>query len=323
MALAPAREALMPPPAPGLARALVLALLAHAALVLALSFAVQWRQSAPEPVTFSAELWAAIPNAAAPSEREPMPVESVVDPQLAPARQQPVPESPKAAEPELPMPADIALQRKKALQEAIKKQELDQAKAKALLQLERDKTEKLKKQKAQAEKLRAEQAKAAKLAEEKRSNDKRLKEEKTILAARKKEEQRAAEEAAQSEQRRKEAKDRALRLAGAAVGNGDADAKGNAAQSAGPSANYGAKVAAVIRANISQVKEVSGNPTVEYDVYTDPSGNVLSAKLRKKSGDSYWDEIALNAILKTSKLPRDDNGRVPSPMTIALEPKPR
>ena len=323
MALAPARAAFMPPPTPGLGRAVALALLAHAALVAALSFAVQWRQSAPEPVIFSAELWAAIPTEAAPPEREPLPVESVVDPQRAPAPPQPVTQTPQAVAAEVPKPADIALQKKKALQEAKKKQELDQTKAQALLQLEKEKSEKLKKQKAQAEKRQAEQAKAAKLMEQKRANDTRVKEEKTTQAARKKEEQRAAEEAAQSEQRRTEAKDRALRLAGAAVGNGDADAKGNAAQSAGPTASYGAKVAAVIRTNISQVKEISGNPTVEYDVYTDPSGNVLSAKLRKKSGDPYWDETALNAILKTGKLPRDDNGRVPSPMTIALEPKPR
>jgi len=49
----------------------------------------------------------------------------------------------------------------------------------------------------------------------------------------------------------------------------------------------------------------------------------LSVKLRKKSGDSDWDDMALKAIIKTARLPRDDNGRVPSPMTIALEPKAR
>ena len=153
--------------------------------------------------------------------------------------------------------------------------------------------------------------------------EKRLKEEKALEAARKKEAQQAAEEAAQSEQRRKEAKERALRLAGAAVGNGDDNSKGSAAQSAAPTASYGAKVAAEIRRNITQLKEIAGNPSVEYDVYTDPAGNVLSAKLRKKSGDAYWDETAYNAILKTAKLPRDENGRVPSPMTIVLEPKAR
>jgi colicin import membrane protein len=329
MALAPAREAFMPPPTPGLGRAVLMALVAHAALVLALSFAVQWRQSAPEPVAFVAELWAAVPTEAAPPAPEPLPVESVIEPPPAPTpapEPKPVPKPvppPVAAPPEPPKPADIALEKKKALQEAKKKQELAQAKAQAALQLEKDKAEKQKKRKAEAEKLQADKEKTAKLKEDKLKAEKRLKEEKAAEAARKKEAQQAAEEAAQSEQRRKEAKDRALRLAASAVGNGDADAKGSAAQSAGPSASYGAKVAAAIRTNINQVKEITGNPSVEYDVTTDPGGNVLSAKLRKKSGDPYWDETALNAILKTGKLPRDENGRVPSPMTIALEPKPR
>lgn len=321
----------MPPPTPGLGRSVLMALVAHAALVLALSFAVQWRQSAPEPVAFVAELWAAVPTEAAPTAAEPLPVESVIEPPPAPTpapEPKPVPKPvppppPAAAPPEPPKQADIALEKKKALQEAKKKQELANAKAQAALQLEKDKAEKQKKRKAEAEKLQAEKEKAAKLKEDKLKAEKRLKEEKAAEAARKKEEQQAAEEAAQSEQRRKEAKDRALRLAGAAAGNGEPDAKGSAAQSAGPSASYGAKVAAAIRTNISQIKEIAGNPSVEYDVYTDASGNVVSAKLRKKSGDPYWDEAALNAILKTGKLPRDENGRVPSPMTIALEPKPR
>ena len=316
----------MPPPTPGLGRSVLMALVAHAALVLGLSFAVQWRQSAPEPVAFAAELWAALPTEAAPPAAEPLPVESVIEPPPPPApapepkpvpKPKPVPPPPAAAPPELPKQADIALEKKKALQETKKKQELADAKAQAALQLEKDKDEKQKKRKAEAEKLQADKEKTAKLKEDKLKAEKRLKEEKAAEAARKK------EEAAQSEQRRKEAKDRALRLAGAAAGNGDADAKGSAAQSAGPSASYGAKVAAAIRNNISQIKEIAGNPSVEYDVTTDPGGNVLSAKLSKKSGDPYWDETAYNAILKTGKLPRDENGRVPSPMTIVLTPKPR
>lgn len=324
----------MPPPTPGLGRAVLMALVAHTLLVLALSFAVQWRQSAPEPVTFSAELWAAVPSEAAPPAAQALPEQSVIEPPAPKPAPTPAPEpqpAPKPTPPAAPTqappkPADIALEKKKALQEAKKKQDLAQAKAQAELQLEKDKAEQQKKRKAEAEKLQAD--KVAKLKEEKVKDDKlkaekRLKAEKSAEAARKKEAQQAAEEAAQSEQRRKEAKDRALRLAGTAVGNGEADAKGAATQSAGPSASYGGKIVAAIRPNITQLKEISGNPSVEYDVYTDPSGNVLSAKLRKKSGDPYWDETAYNAILKTAKLPRDDTGRVPSPMTIALEPKPK
>jgi colicin import membrane protein len=316
MSTALARDAFMPPPTPGLGRAVTMALFAHTLLVLALSFAVQWRQSAPEPVTFAAELWAQVPTEAAPPAPEPVPVVTEVEtpieptPKPLPAPQPkpaPKPVPPPAAEPP-PKPADIALEKKKALQEAKKKQEL-----------EKEKAAKLKEEKQKEDKQKEDKQKAEKRVKE----EKRLKEEKAAEAQRKKEAQQAAEEAAQSEQRRKEAKERALRLAGAAVGNGDDNSKGSAAQSAAPSASYGAKVAAEIRRNITQLKEIAGNPSVEYDVYTDATGNVLSAKLRKKSGDPYWDETAYNAILKTAKLPRDENGRVPSPMTIVLEPKPR
>ena len=293
MALAPARAAFMPPPTPGLGRAVALALLAHVALVAALSFAVQWRQSAPEPVTFAAELWATVPVEAAPPAPETPPMESAVEPTPAPV--------PPPAAPEPPQLADIALEKQKAQQEAKKKQDLEKDKA---------------------EKLRAEKEKSAKLKEDKLKDEKRLKAEKTAQAARKKELAQAKQDEAQSAQRVKEQTERALRLA-AATGNGDPHASGSAAQSAGPSASYGVKIEAAIRPNITQLKEVAGNPSVEYDVYTDPSGNVLSAKLRKTSGNPYWDETAYNAILKTGKLPRDENGRVPSPMTIALAPKAR
>ena len=304
MSTALARDAFMPPPTPGLGRAVTMALFAHALLVLALSFGVQWRQSAPEPVTFAAELWAQVPTEAAPPAPEPVPTPTPTPAPLPQPVRKPAPPPPAAEQP--PKPVDIVLEKKKAQQEAKRKQELEQAKAKAAQ--EKDKAAKLKEDK---------------LKEEKQKAEKRLKEEKAAEAQRKKEAQQVAEEAKQSEQRHKENKERLMKMAGAAVGNGETDAKGSAAQSAAPSASYGAKVAAEIRRNITQLKEITGNPSVEYDVYTDATGNVLSAKLRKKSGDPYWDETAYNAILKTAKLPRDENGRVPSPMTIVLEPKPR
>ena len=298
MALAPARAAFMPPPTPGLGRAVALALLAHAALVAALSFAVQWRHSAPEPVSFTAELWSTVPVEAAPPAPEALPpetppMEAAVEPPPAPAPPQAVPEPPKLA--------DITLEKKKAQQEAKKKQDVEKDKA---------------------EKLQAEKEKSAKLKEEKLRDEKRLKAEKAAQAARKKELAQAKQDEAQSAERVKEQTERALRLA-AAAGNGDPHASGSAAQSAGPSASYGAKIQAAVRPNITLLNDVAGNPSVEYDVYTDPSGNVLSVKLRKTSGNPYWDETAKSAIEKTARLPRDENGRVPSPMTIGLKPKPQ
>ena len=115
-----------------------------------------------------------------------------------------------------------------------------------------------------------------------------------------------------------------LKGAGAAAGlaaAGGALAQTNAVQSSEPVMNYGGKIVAAIRPHLRPNKEIDGNPSVEYDVYLDTRGIILDIKLRKASGDSYWDEVALNALWNTEQLPRDGNGRVPSPMTIALSPK--
>ncbi|MCF8147215.1 MAG: cell envelope integrity protein TolA [Sulfuritalea sp.] len=285
-----------PPPVPGLGRAVTLAFIAHAFLVIALSLGVQWRQTALEPASFQAELWSALPVEAAPP--EPVLPPEVETPQALTKKPEVAPPAP----PEAKSNADIVLAQKKAQREKDKEQD----------RLEKER--KNKEEKLKADKRKEDSAKAEKLKASQRKENQAEKQKAEALA--KAEEKKSAA-------RLKEAKERALRLAGSAAGNGEPTATGNAAQSSGPGANYGGKIVAAIRPNITQSKEIAGNPSVEYDVYSDASGTILSVKLRKKSGDSYWDEVALNAIYKTNRLPRDDNGRVPSPITIALEPKAR
>ncbi len=115
-----------------------------------------------------------------------------------------------------------------------------------------------------------------------------------------------------------------LKGAGAAAGlaaAGGALAQTDAVPSSEPVLNYGGKIMAAIRPHLRPNKEIDGNPLVEYDVYLDSSGTIIDIKLRKASGDSYWDEVALNALRKTKQLPLDGNGRIPSPITFALRPK--
>ncbi len=322
MATAQAHSDFLPPPAPGLGRALVLALIAHGLLVLALTYAVPWHLQTPS-ATFSAELWAPLPMEAAPPAPPPEPpapeVESIVAPPV------PAPEPARTAPPPSPnLDADIATAERKA-QEKKKQQERRQNEKRELEQ-RKEETLKAEKQKAEESKRRKEldaakaqdakrlkEIEAAKVAEKKRLKDQEI--------AKQQEADRLREEQAQSEILRKDARERALKLAGAATGSGSASSTGTAAQSAGPSANYGAKVVAAIRPNIASIKELSASLTAEYDVYTDASGKIMSAKIRKRSGDAYWDDAALSAILKTEKLPFDENGRVPSPMTISLRPR--
>ncbi|MBI3153989.1 MAG: protein TolA, partial [Burkholderiales bacterium] len=63
-AAALARDPLLPRPPDVLGRGATLALVVHALLVVALAAGVQWRRSEPE--TFAAEIWAALPQQAAP-----------------------------------------------------------------------------------------------------------------------------------------------------------------------------------------------------------------------------------------------------------------
>lgn len=79
------RDALIPRNPDGIGRGLGLALLVHALLVVAIAFGVSWRSSNPAGV--EAELWAAVPQIAAPRPVEPEPT-----PQPKPTPPPPKPE---------------------------------------------------------------------------------------------------------------------------------------------------------------------------------------------------------------------------------------
>ncbi len=79
------RDALIPRNPDGIGRGLGLALLVHALLVVAIAFGVSWRSSNPAGV--EAELWAAVPQIAAPRPVEPEPA-----PQPKPTPPPPKPE---------------------------------------------------------------------------------------------------------------------------------------------------------------------------------------------------------------------------------------
>lgn len=138
-------QPLRPQPNIGLGRGVGLALLAHVVLLLALKAGLDWR-SHDEPA-LEAELWSAIPEAAAPKAVEPEPP--------PPARPEP---KPRVQEPEPQREAQIAIERERKLREKLQEQ--------------RELAERKKQERLAAEKLRQEQAKADKLKEE---QDKRAK----------------------------------------------------------------------------------------------------------------------------------------------------
>jgi colicin import membrane protein len=319
MSLAADRPEFAPPPQRGTFRALLLALIAHALLIIALTWGVSWRREA-ENDAVEAELWSTTIQQAAPRAVAPTPPPPAPAPTPAPPPPPPPPPPPQAARPPEPAPPppkqpDIALEREKKLKE----------------QKEREREEEVAKQQ-QQKKLEA----ARKAALEKKEQEAKERERAEDEAERKKEQQQKLAEAKKKQEaeaaKKKEAEakaaaqasaDRAatLKRMQAMAGTGG---EGNAARSSGPSGSYGGKVAAAVRPNVvfPEAELVSGNPGAEFDVRLAPDGTIVGTPtLVKTSGLPNWDEAALRALQKTEKLPRDIDGTVPPRLIVTLRPK--
>ncbi|WP_341800587.1 cell envelope integrity protein TolA [Roseateles toxinivorans] len=278
-----------------------LALLVHAALVVAIAFSVSWRVQ--QPPTFEAELWSTVPQAAAPAEQAPPP-----EPEPEPVKQaKPTPPPEPVVAPN--RDADIALEKareekkRKAAEEAEKLKEAKEREAKLA-------KEKLAKEReAERKKLEAEQAKQAKL--EQADKLEKARQDKLKQAEAQKKER-------ELEAQRQENLKRIQGMAGASGGPG---ATGTALQSSGPSASYAGRIKARIRPNIVFSDLTPGNPVAEVEVRVGPDGSILSRKLTKPSGNAEWDKAVLRAIDKTEILPRDVDGRVQPVMLISFQPQ--
>jgi colicin import membrane protein len=250
----------------GMGRGALFALLVHMGLVIAIAFGVSWRSSEPAGVT--AELWAAVPEVAAPA--------AVAPPAPAPA---PKPE-PKV-EPPPPKPevreAEIAL-------------------------------EKAKVEKAREEREKAEAA-AKKRAQEQAQRE-REKAEKAAKAAEKVEAERVA----------KQREENLKRMMGQAGATGAPQSAGTAQRDAGPSASYAGRIIARVRPNIVLTEVVPNTARAEVEVRAAPDGTIVGRRLVKPSGSKEWDDAVLRAIDRTEVLPRDVDGRVPSPMLLIFTP---
>ena len=75
-------------------------------------------------------------------------------------------------------------------------------------------------------------------------------------------------------------------------------------------ARWGDRIKAKIHPNIVVPPDMPGNPEAIFDVELLPTGEVLSAKLRKSSGVKAWDEAVERAILKSSPLPLPEQREV-------------
>lgn len=299
----------------------MLAVLAHLVLLVVLTLGVQWRRTA-STTPVQAELWSAIPKAAAPRQVEPPPVPRPPPPKAAPI----VKAAPVAPTPD----ADIALQqqkerlekakqlaaqqheqarREKAKLAAEKKREQEQLAALEKKQQQQELREKDQKEKLAADKKREQEHQAA--LDQKREQDK-------LDAEKKREQVRLQAQKAKEEQARLEAQRQVnlQRMAGLAGATGAPGATGTAQKASGGSSSYGGRVSAIVKPNIVFTETTSDNPTALVEVRAAPDGTIVGRKLLKSSGNKAWDDAVLKAIDKTAVLPRDIDGTVPPVLEI-------
>ena len=259
-----------------------LALGVHAVFVLLLVFGVSWQTQHPAPVMV--DLWEALPEAAPP---EVQPPEPQPEPEVAPPPPEPVkvPEpvkaepAPKAVVKEAPAPKapDIALEKKKADAERLKKlKAMQAAEEKALEEAARAEAEVMKK------------ARDKQLADQKKRELLRQMEEEELK-------QRMADEAAANEVRQTK-----LAEARAAASKRQAEAARVVGQ-------FRDMISAKVHGNTRLPDNLKGNPEVRCVVKLLPTGEVQSVRVTKSSGNTAYDEAVVRAIEKSSPLPLPDD----------------
>jgi colicin import membrane protein len=316
--------------------ALALALFAHALLIGALAFGVHWRNT--EPTRAAAELWSAVPQAAAPRAAEPLPAAppppparptpapappTVAPPKPAPAEPTPAPKAPVAEPPDPQIAIEQARRTAAAKREAAderKRERADEAERARVAKTRAD-------QQAKAERA-AQQARAQEIEQQQQQQQQQRKKKTDAEQARLAQTQQAerAEKAAKAERAEQAdaAKQEAIRQAnvkrmlGMAGATGGATDSGTALRASGPSASYAGRIMARIKPNILFTDPLEGNPVATVEVKLAPDGTIVAKRLVKSSTVKSWDDAVLRAVERTGMLPLDVDGRVPPPFEISF-----
>ena len=100
-----------------------------------------------------------------------------------------------------------------------------------------------------------------------------------------------------------------------------AEAEQRAASNKRGMADYAGKIRGKVRGNIVLPPSIQGNPEAVFKVSQLPSGEVLSVKLERSSGNAALDTAIERAILKSSPLPKpDDPSLFQRELTIKYKP---
>ena len=249
-----------------------LALGVHALFVLLLVFGVSWQTEHPAPVMV--DLWQSLPKAASQPVAVPPPESAKPAPVFKPEKPAPAPK-PEAEEPP-PKAPDIALEKKRAETERLKK-----------LKAIQEADDQARKDAAQAE------ADALKQARDKRQAEQK------------------AEQKRQALLRQLEADELKQSMANESAANAARAAKLAEAQAAGARqaalsqtiGKYRDLISATVRGNTRLPDNLKGNPQVRCLVKLLPTGDVVSVRVTQSSGNPAYDEAVVRAIEKSSPLP--------------------
>lgn len=260
---------------PGVHSSAILAILVHVLLFAVLFFGVRWQSRPPE--TVSVELWSPPPPPVV--ER----VEAKPEPVVQPAVQPPPP--PPKPEPVIEQPKpDIAIKAKPEPKPKPKPKPPEPPKPKPKPEPEPVKP-KHEVAKPKPEPVKPVPVKPAPQAKPRDDDLKRMREE---LAR--------EQSSLRVDRERQEIRDQLARE--------------QAAVQKSAMSGYADKIKSKVRGNIVMPLEIKGNPEAVFAVIQLPTGDVLSAKLMKSSGNPAYDTAVERAILKSSPLPKPDKGEL-------------
>jgi colicin import membrane protein len=278
-------------------RSLVAALLAvavHIALALFLIFGVRWQNKSSEPMMV--EVVPPIPHAQNPPPPQPV----VNSPPVPPPTVAPQPVAPPVVPP--PLPPTVEADPKPVVKPESPKVDI-------ALKARQEK-ERLEKQKREQERLAQEKREREVRDLAKKEADKRDRE--VREAAKREADRRSFEELKLAQDRarqegderqRREAQVQREREQRERLAAQEAAAKAAAAKAY---ADYVNRIQAKIRGNVVLPPDIAGNPEGVFDVVQLPTGEIMSAEIRKSSGSRIYDDAVLRAILKSSPLPKPD-----------------
>lgn len=102
--------------------------------------------------------------------------------------------------------------------------------------------------------------------------------------------------------------------------NAPATATGTAARNSGPSANWGGRVAALIKQHLVYTDSMAGLHPPDIEIRLGVDGSILSQKITTSSGNAAFDDAVLRAVIGTQKLPRDTDGTLPTDVILTFNP---